>query len=98
MRVYFGLSARLSMRSRHVCAVLATVPLERLLLESDAEDATDGGNEGRTATERALRTEAELLAVAQAIASAKGMTVAEVVRVTRHNAECFFGLRDGAAI
>ena len=109
-RIYFSFSARINLRppATKLAAVLAAVPLDRLLLESDDSDPAGGGGEGgdEGSRDRAGREAARhagalaqgalaqgaLLALAQRIAGAKGVSVGEVVRATRGNAERFFGL------
>jgi TatD DNase family protein len=76
-RFYFGFSSVVNSRSPKTRDVVRAVPDDRLLVESDAEDA-DGAEES-------LRS---ILAFA---AEAKGWTVEETARVTRANAERFYG-------
>ena len=95
-RIYFSFSARINLRppATKLDAVLAAVPLDRLLLESDDSD----DDRDRAGLAQGALAQGALLAVAQRIAGAKGVSVGEAVRATRCNAERFFGLSMRAGV
>ena len=70
--------------SRGVRAVIAEVPLERILVETDSPVFLR--NEGR------LSTPSDVAGVVEELARLKGLDFGEVARVTSGNAERFFGL------
>ena len=73
-------------RSTRLRAIVQEIPLQYLLLETDSPDQPMHGEQGR-------RNEPEkLIRVAEAVAEAKSISVAEVADQTRRNAECLFGL------
>ena len=73
-------------RSTRLRAIVQEISLQYLLLETDSPDQPMHGEQGR-------RNEPEkLIRVAQAVAEAKAISVAEVADQTRRNAECLFGL------
>lgn len=68
----------------------ATMPLEQLLLESDAPDQPDAQHRGQ-------RNEPSRVAlVARAIATLRGEDLSRIVMATTANAQRLFGLRDAA--
>ena len=89
---YFGFSHAVNSRSHKTPEVIAAVPDDRLLLESDLETSSwDGGGEGRGERGGLSRREEHLEAMAECIARAKGWTAAETRARTCENAERFFG-------
>jgi tRNA A37 threonylcarbamoyladenosine dehydratase/Tat protein secretion system quality control protein TatD with DNase activity len=76
-RFYFGFSSVINLRSPKTRAVIGAVPDDRLLLESDLCDPTRAEDELRT-----------MLAI---IADIKGWSVRDAARITRENAQRFFG-------
>lgn len=76
-RVYFGFAACVNLRSPKTPGVIAAVPDDRLLLESDREACG--------------AVEAELAEMAGVYAAAKGWSPEECVRRTTENAERFYG-------
>lgn len=79
-RFYFGFSAVVNMRSPKTAAVIRAVPADRLLLESDLVSPE--------------RAEADLRTLLAFVAEAKGWDVDETARITRENAERFYGVHD----
>ena len=75
-RFYFGFSSVVNLQSPKTKQVIASVPDDKLLIESDLVDPTDA--------EQSLRV---MIAF---IASSKGWTVEETCRITRENAERFY--------
>lgn len=76
-RFYFGFSSVINLRSPKTRAVIRAVPDNRLLLESDLCDPT--------------RAEEELRTMLAIIADIKGWSVRDAARITRENAQRFFG-------
>lgn len=76
-RFYFGFSSVINLRSPKTRAVIKAVPDNRLLLESDLCDPT--------------RAEEELRTMLAIIADTKGWSVPDAARITRENAQRFFG-------
>lgn len=73
-------------RARRLRALAATMPLEYLLLETDAPDQP-------LASHRGQRNEpAHLVEVAQVVAQLRGIDVSEVAAATRSNAQRLFAL------
>ncbi len=73
-------------RARRLRALAATMPLEYLLLETDAPDQP-------LASHRGQRNEpAHLVEVAQVVAQLRGIAVSEVAAATRSNAQRLFAL------
>ena len=88
MGFYLGIAGPITYpRSNRIRAIVQDVPLENLLLETDAPDQPLFGEQGR-------RNEPSLLPrVALAIANAKNLPLAEVARQTTANAQRLFGFR-----
>jgi len=83
-------------RAEALAHAVRAVPLERLLLETDAPYLTPRSC-GATNKARPRRNEPALLPwVAAAVASAKGLSLAEVAAATTANARRVFGLGSGA--
>jgi len=75
-------------RARRIRRVATTMPLEFLLLETDAPDQPDSGRRGE-------RNEpAHLLTVLECIAGLRGMDAAELASATTANARRLFALED----
>jgi TatD DNase family protein len=73
-------------------AVAATVPLERLLVETDAPYLAPHPHRGR-------RNEpAHVVLTAQTVATARGMSLGELARATTANAIALFGLQNRARL
>ena len=73
-------------RSTRLRAIVKEIPLQFLLLETDAPDQPMSGEQGR-------RNEPEkLIRVAEAVAEARAISVGEVATQTTGNAERLFGL------
>ena len=76
-------------RANRLRTLAATLPMECLLLETDAPDQPDSGHRGQ-------RNEpARLTAVRDTIAALRGVTPEVVARATTANAERLFGLQVG---
>lgn len=86
MGFYLGIAGPITYpRSQRIRAMIQELPLECLLLETDSPDQPLFGEQGR-------RNEPSLLPrVAQAVADAKGLPIAEVARQTTVNAQRLFG-------
>jgi TatD DNase family protein len=83
---YFGFGAAVTReRARRAKEALRAVPLDRLLLETDAPDQPLTGL-------RARNEPSVLPQIAEQIAQLRGIDVAELQRVTTENAERVFGL------
>lgn len=78
-RFYFGFSHFANSRSPKTREVVASIPDDRLLLESDLEYAGD--------VDTALR------AMLACMAEAKGWTMEQAAEITARNAETFFTAR-----
>ncbi len=79
-------------RANRLRTLAARLPIEYLLLETDAPDQPDSGHRGQ-------RNEpARLTLVCDAIAALRGVTPAVVAEATSANAERLFGLMPPAAI
>ena len=76
-RFYFGFSSVINLRSPKTQDVIRATPDDRLLLESDLCDPT--------------RAEDELRIMLAFIADVKGWSVSDAARITRENAERFYG-------
>lgn len=88
MGAYFSVSGILSFKSaREVRAVMAEVPLDRILLETDCPYLTPIPHRG-TRNEPAF-----LRHVGEALAALKGVDVETVIKQTRQNAHSFFGTK-----
>lgn len=75
-------------RAQRLRGLVATMPLEHLLLETDAPDQPDSGIRGQ-------RNEPERLAqVARVIAELRGQPLDEIAAATSANARRLFGLAD----
>lgn len=73
-------------RSARLRTIVQEIPMEYLLLETDAPDQPMHGEQGR-------RNEPQkLIRVAEAVAEARVISVAEVAKQTTRNAERLFGL------
>jgi TatD DNase family protein len=73
-------------RSTRLRAIVQEIPLQHLLLETDAPDQPMHGEQGRrNAPEKLIR-------VAEAVAEARSVSVAVVAEQTTRNAERLFGL------
>ena len=85
MGIYLGIAGPITYpRSNRIRALVKDVPLENLLLETDAPDQPLYGEQGR-------RNEPGLLPrIAQAIADVKGLPIEEVARQTTENAMRLF--------
>ena len=78
-------------RARRLRGLVATMPIEHLLLETDAPDQPDAGHRG-------LRNEpARLRVVAETVAGLRGMTLDALARATTANALRLFGAAAGGA-
>lgn len=77
--IYFGFSAAVNLRSPKTRAVMAAVPDERILLESDLEGPS-------------ADVQADLAQMLGVIAEAKGWSEEEAARVTTANARRFYSL------
>ena len=78
-------------RARRLRGLVATMPIEHLLLESDAPDQPN-------ASKRGARNEpANIVEVAQVIAGLRNIDVAEVAAATTRNARRLFGLNQELA-
>ncbi|HWR96318.1 MAG TPA: TatD family hydrolase [Arenimonas sp.] len=88
MGFYLGIAGPITYpRSQRIRAMVLDAPLDSLLLETDSPDQPLFGDQGR-------RNEPSCLPrVAQAIADAKGLPMAEVARQTTANAQRLFGFR-----
>ena len=85
----FNLSVLRYDRANRLRALAATLPMECLLLETDAPDQPDSGHRGQ-------RNEpARLTAVRDTIAALRGVDPEVVARATTANAERLFGLQVG---
>jgi Tat protein secretion system quality control protein TatD with DNase activity len=76
-RFYFGFSAVVNLRSPKTAVVIKAVPADRLVIESDLVSPESA--------------EADLRTLLAFVAEARGWDVAETARVTRENAERFYG-------
>lgn len=73
-------------RANRLRRLVASIPLDMLMLETDAPDQPDAGIAGQ-------RNEpARLLAIAQAVAALRGQPVEEIAAATSANARRLFGL------
>jgi TatD DNase family protein len=73
-------------RAQRLRRVVAAMPLEWLLLESDAPDQPDSSNRGE-------RNEpARLVEILRCVASLRGESLEQVANATRRNTRCLFGL------
>lgn len=77
-------------RARRLRRLVADMPLEHLLLETDAPDQPDSGNRGQRNEPARLRT------VCETIAGLRGVSPEEVAQATSANAERLFGLAPAA--
>lgn len=84
---YLGIGGTVTYeRAQRLRRIVATVPAERLLLETDAPDQPDSQWRGR-------RNEpARLPVIAAHLAALRGVSVAEIARITTANAQVLFGL------
>ena len=77
-------------RGRHLLELVREIPLERLLLETDAPYLTPRDMKPQP---KGRRNEPAFLPhIARAVAGALGLPLEEVARATTRNAEAFFGL------
>jgi len=72
--------------ARRALEVLAWLPLERIMLETDAPYMSPEPTRGRRNDSRTLRR------MAETVATVKGLSVEEVVAATTENARRFFGI------
>ncbi|MGN0202669.1 MAG: TatD family hydrolase [Candidatus Cryptobacteroides sp.] len=83
---YIGVGGVVTFKNASLAAVVAEVPLERILLETDAPYLTPVPYRGK-------RNESSYIPLTAAkIASLKGTDIAEVARITTANAVSLFGL------
>ncbi len=75
-RFYFSFSSTINGRAPKTAAVIAAVPADRLLIESDEHSAR--------------HMDAALAAAVRLVAEARGCSVAEAAALTTRNAELFF--------
>ena len=73
-------------RAKRLRKLIADMPLEHLLLETDAPDQPDSENRGKRNEPARLRT------VCETVADLRGVSPEEIARVTTGNAERLFGL------
>ncbi len=82
----FSIGGVVTFKKSQVAAVVPSIPLDRLLLETDAPYLTPAPNRGK-------RNEPVYLSyIAEKIAELKGVDVAEVVAATEANAKRMFGI------
>lgn len=87
---YFSFSGAVTLsHNRRAHKACAAVPLDRLLIETDAPDIPPAPLEPG-AQRPSLNVPANLVRVAEAVAKIRGMEMRELARVTRENAERFF--------
>ena len=73
-------------RAKRLRRIVAAMPLDRLLLETDSPDQPDAGSHGQ-------RNEpARILAVLEVVAALREMAAADIAQVTTANAQRLFGL------
>lgn len=77
-------------RANRLRKLAASMPLEHLLLETDAPDQPDAGIRGQRNEPARLRV------VCETIADLRGMPAAEVAAATAANARRLFGLAEPA--
>lgn len=81
-----GLGGTLTFKNSGVREAVADVPMERIVLETDAPFLAPVPNRGKRNEPAYVRY------VAETLAETKGLTVAEVERITTENARRLFGL------
>ncbi len=74
-------------RAKRLRQVVATMPLEQLVLETDAPDQPPCGYQGQR------NVPARLLTIAESVATLRGMDVATLAAVTTENAKNLFSLK-----
>ncbi len=85
-----GLGGTLTFKNSGVDAVVREVPMEQIVLETDAPYLAPVPHRGRRNEPAYVRL------VAEKLAEVKGLSVEEVARITTANARRLFGLPDGA--
>lgn len=79
-------------RAKRLRRVVAQLPIEQLLLETDSPDQPDAGHRGQ-------RNEpARLPIILETVATVRGMSANDLAVATTHNAHRLFGLHDTAHI
>ncbi|MGH8041542.1 MAG: TatD family hydrolase [Rudaea sp.] len=73
-------------RARRLREIVATMPIEYLLLETDSPDQPLHGHQG------ARNEPARLTEVCVAVADLRGVSAAGIAAATAHNAECLFNM------
>lgn len=75
-RFYFGFASAINLRSMKTTEVIASIPDDRLLLESDLEDPNDVAG--------------SLYKMIEVIATSKAWDIPTACRITTENAKCFY--------
>lgn len=93
MGYYLGIGGVLTFKNaKKLKEVVCEAPLERLLLETDCPYLAPVPHRGERNDSRYLSY------VAEALASLKGCSVEEVIRVTEENARSFYGIRQEVSL
>ncbi|MBO7217333.1 MAG: TatD family hydrolase [Clostridia bacterium] len=88
MGMYLGVGGVLTFKnSRKLKEVAADIPLEYILLETDSPYLSPEPKRGKT------NNSSLIIYVAEALAEIKGISVDEVLRTTKHNAEKLFNFK-----
>jgi TatD DNase family protein len=83
---YLGIGGVLTYKNAGLGAVLADVPLEHIMLETDAPYLTPVPNRGKR------NESAYLTLVATKLAEVKAVSVEQIAQITTHNARMLFSL------
>ena len=85
--MYIGLGGAVTFKNARVpVEVAASIPLERMLMETDCPYMTPVPFRGK-------RNDSTLIAyIAAKVAEIRGITIEEILKATKHNAETLFGI------